>query len=67
MSGNQRDTTAMKPIDRRLNKLEHRLGIVSDAPRYLVILMDAGQELGAAEEAYIKSLEEAGLFTGVSE
>jgi hypothetical protein len=50
----------MKTIDRRLNKLEHRLGIVSDAPRYLVILMDAGQELGPAEDAYIKNLDEAG-------
>ncbi len=52
----------MRSIDGRLNKLEHRLGIVGDSPRYLVMLMDAGQVLGPAEDAHIKSLDEAGLL-----
>ncbi len=52
----------MRGIDGRLNKLERRLGIVGDSPRYLVILMDAGQELGPAEDVYIKSLHGAGLL-----
>ncbi len=35
---------------------------MSDSPRYLVILMDAGNELGSAADAYIESLEEAGFL-----
>jgi|SRR5579864_2353300 len=50
----------MKTIDRRLKKLEHRLGITHSTPRYLAILMKAGQELGPADDAYIKHLDEAG-------
>jgi hypothetical protein len=55
----------MKSIDGRINKLESQFGIVDRAPRFLVILMDAGRELGPAEEAYIETLDAAGLlFTG---
>jgi hypothetical protein len=50
----------MRTIDRRLSNLEQRFGIASNTPRFLLILMDAGQELGPAEEAYIESLDEAG-------
>jgi hypothetical protein len=52
----------MKTIDRRLSKLENRLGITHSTPRYLVLLMKAGQELGPADDAYIKHLDEAGLL-----
>ena len=52
----------MKTIDRRLSKLENRLGITHCAPRYLVLLMKAGQELGPADDAYIKHLDESGLL-----
>jgi hypothetical protein len=55
----------MKSIDGRINKLESQFGIVDRSPRFLVILMDAGRELGPAEEAYIETLDAAGLlFTG---
>jgi hypothetical protein len=55
----------MRSIDRRLSKLEDRLGITPSAPTYLLILLDAGKGFGPAEEAYIKSLDEAGsLPTG---
>jgi hypothetical protein len=52
----------MRSIDGRLNKLEYRLGIARNAPRYLLIVMDAGREFGPADEAYIRSLYEAGLL-----
>jgi hypothetical protein len=52
----------MRSIDGRLNKLEYRLGIARNAPRYLLIVMDAGREFGPADEAYIRSLSEAGLL-----
>jgi hypothetical protein len=52
----------MRSISGRLRKLEDRLGITRNAPRYLLIVMDAGKELGPAEDAYIKSLDEAGLL-----
>jgi len=52
----------MKTIDRRLKKLENRLGITHNIPRYLVLLMNAGQELGPADYAYIEHLDEAGLL-----
>jgi hypothetical protein len=52
----------MRSIDGRLNNLEYRLGIARDAPRYLLIVMDAGRELGPADDAYIESLYEGGLL-----
>jgi len=52
----------MRTIDRRLSNLEQRFGIARNTRRFLLILMDAGEELGPAEEAYIKSLDEAGLL-----
>jgi len=52
----------MRSIDGRLSKLENRFGITRSAPRYLVILMDAGHELGPADDAYIKTLDEAGTL-----
>jgi hypothetical protein len=52
----------MRSIDGRLSKLEHRLGIARNAPRYLLIMMRAGQEFGPADDAYIESLDEAGLL-----
>jgi hypothetical protein len=52
----------MRSINGRISKLEHRFGTAHSAPRYLLILMDAGNELGPAEGAYIKSLDEAGLL-----
>jgi hypothetical protein len=48
----------MKTIDRRLSKLEHRFGIANTKTTYVVVLMDAGSELGTAQEAYIKMLQE---------
>jgi hypothetical protein len=51
----------MRSIHGRLDKLEDRLGIARNAPRYLLMLMRAGTELSPAEEeAYIKSLDDAG-------
>ena len=50
----------MRSIDGRLSKLENRLGV--SAARYLLILMDAGSEFGPADDAYIKSLDEARLL-----
>jgi hypothetical protein len=52
----------MRTLDKRLNKLEHRFGIVSNAPTYLLILTDAGRERVPADDAYIKSLDEVGLL-----
>jgi hypothetical protein len=52
----------MRSIHGRLSKLEDRLGITGSPARYLLIVMDTGEELGPAEEAYIKSLDEAGLL-----
>jgi hypothetical protein len=55
----------MRNIDGRLNRLEDRLGLRRDDPRYLLILREAGRELGPAEEAYIQRLDECGsLQTG---
>jgi hypothetical protein len=64
-SGGKRNATPTRNFDGRLNQLESQFGIARSAPRYLVILMDAGKELGPAEEAYIETLDAAGLlFTG---
>ncbi len=41
----------MKAIDSRLSRLENRLGLARSGPRYLLIVMRAGQELGPAEKA----------------
>jgi hypothetical protein len=43
----------MRGINRRVSKLEHRLGLARDAPTYVAILKRAGQEIGPAERAYI--------------
>jgi hypothetical protein len=52
----------MRAIDRRLSKLEQRLGIAGAAPRYLIILND--RELVHTDDAdiYIKILDEAGFL-----
>ena len=52
----------MNSIDGRLSKLEDRLGMSRNAPRYLLILMDAGRELGSPADDYIARLDEAGLL-----
>jgi hypothetical protein len=52
----------MRSIDGQLSKLEHRLGVTRNAPRYLLVLRDARREYGPADDAYIKSLDEAGLL-----
>jgi hypothetical protein len=52
----------MRNIDGRLSKLEHRLGIARSAARYLLIVMDAGRDLGPAEETHIQTLDAAGLL-----
>jgi len=52
----------MRSINGRISKLEHRFGTAHSAPRYLLILMNAGNELGPAEEAYIKALDECGFL-----
>jgi hypothetical protein len=52
----------MRSIDGRLSKLEDRLGITRVAARYLLLVMDAGGELGPAAEAYIKSVDESGVL-----
>jgi hypothetical protein len=54
----------MRSIDGRLRNLENRLGITRSAPTYLLVVMDAGRELGPADEIYIKSLDEAGVPSG---
>lgn len=50
----------MNRIEGRLGKLEHRFGIARSAPRCLISLTD--RDLGPAEDAYIKILDEAGLL-----
>ena len=52
----------MRSIDGRVSKLEDRLGMSRNAPRYLLILMDAGRELGSSADDYIAALDEAGLL-----
>lgn len=49
----------MKTIEGRLSKLERRFGIARTQTTFVVVLMDAGTSLGPAQEAYIKSLQEA--------
>jgi hypothetical protein len=51
----------MKSIDGRVSKLENQFGIARSAPRYLLMLMDAGREFAPAEETQIiETLEVAG-------
>jgi hypothetical protein len=50
----------MRSIEARLCKLENRLGV--SAAGCLLILMDAGRDFGPADDAYIKSLDEARLL-----
>ena len=50
----------MRTIDRRLANLEHRYGIARTQTTYVVVLMDAGSKLGAAQETYIAALRETG-------
>ena len=50
----------MRSLDGRINKLEHRLGIARNAPRYLVILTD--RDLESVEDAYVQILGEAGFL-----
>jgi hypothetical protein len=44
----------MRGINRRVSKLEHRLGLARDAPTYVAILTRAGHIIGPAERAYIE-------------
>jgi hypothetical protein len=41
----------MKAIDSRLSKLENRLGLARSGPRYLLVVMEAGRELGRTSRA----------------
>ena len=52
----------MRSMDGRVSKLEHQFGLKRSGTPYLLILMRAGQEIGPTEEAYIKSLDEAGVL-----
>lgn len=52
----------MRTINGRVSRLEHRFGIARTNTTYVVVLMDAGTQLGPAQEAYIKSLHESGFF-----
>jgi hypothetical protein len=52
----------MSAIDRRLSKLENQFGIAHDIATYLVIVRDAGSELGSVEETHIQILNEAGFL-----
>lgn len=50
----------MRSIDGRISKLEHRLGIARNAPRYLVVLSD--RDLESVEDSYVQILGEAGFL-----
>ncbi len=50
----------MNSIDTRLSKLEHRLGIARNAPRYLLVLTD--RDLESVEDSYVQILGEAGFL-----
>jgi hypothetical protein len=50
----------MNSIDARLSKLEHRLGIARNAPRYLLVLTD--RDLESVEDSYVQILGEAGFL-----
>ncbi len=52
----------MKNTDSRPSRLENQLGLARNGPSYLLIVMRAGQELAPADNAYIESLEKAGLL-----
>lgn len=52
----------MKAIGNRLGRLEAQLGIADNRPAYVLILTDAGAEIGMKEEDYINRLAEAGHF-----
>jgi hypothetical protein len=52
----------MRAIDRRLSKLEQRLGIAGTAPRYLVILNDRALAHTDDADIYINILDEAGFL-----
>jgi len=52
----------MRSIDGRLSKLENRFGIAQTKTSYRLIVNDAGRELGAARDAYLQILDEAGVF-----
>jgi hypothetical protein len=53
----------MKSIDGRISKLEDRLGIAHNAPRYLVILTD--RDLESVEDSYVQILDEPASGFGV--
>ena len=50
----------MRSIDAWLGKLEHRLGIARNAPKYLLILSD--RDLESVEDSYVQILGEAGFL-----
>jgi hypothetical protein len=50
----------MKAMGKRLGRLEVQLGIADNRPAYVLILRDAGDEIG---EDYINRLAETGTFS----
>src|SRR5580704_4135087 len=60
-SGWQRKGPAMKTFDRRLRKLEDRLGITDAKPRILYIVSRIVQRIGLDRETCIQILDEGGF------
>jgi len=52
----------MRTIARRLSRLEDRFGIAHAKTTYVVVLMDAGSELGPAQVTHITMLRDTGLL-----
>jgi hypothetical protein len=50
----------MRTIDRRVSELEHRFGTAHTKTTYVVVLMDAGSDLGTAQQTHITMLLETG-------
>jgi hypothetical protein len=50
----------MKTIDRRLGKLEDRLGIATNRPRIVVVMSDAGRR-GLDDDTCLRVLREGGF------
>ena len=52
----------MKTFERRLNKLENRLGVSDNIRRFLVVVEDAGRKLGLDNDTCIQILDEGGFL-----
>src|SRR5579864_2180360 len=52
----------MKTFDRRLCKLENRLGVSDNNRRFLVVVEDAGRRRGLDDKTCIQILDESGFL-----